>query len=253
MCLVVRREGDRLIRYVHLSTGNYNPATARVYTDLALLTSNPATASDVAMLFNSLTGYAWHTDYHRLLVAPDGIRPGILQRIERVIAEHRSTGQGYLAFKLNALTDPACIQALYRASQAGVTVDLQVRSIYSLRPGVSGVSERITVTSLVGRFLEHSRIFYFRYGDEEELLLGSADLMPRNLDGRIEILFPVDDPRLQRVIRDDILFTHLHNTKHLRLMDDKGSYSRLVAKSNDLPFDSQAWMLEHAGTRDGEE
>ncbi len=253
MCLVVRREGDRLIRYVHLSTGNYNPATARAYTDLALLTCNPAIASDVAMLFNALTGYARHTVYHRLLVAPDGVQTGILQRIERVIAGHRSTGRGYLAFKLNALTDPACIQALYRASQAGVTVDLQVRSICSLRPGVSGVSERITVTSLVGRFLEHSRIFYFRYGDEEELLLGSADLMPRNLDGRIEILFPVDDPRLQRVIRDEILFTHLHDTKQLRRMDDKGSYSRIVAKSNDLPFDSQAWMLEHAGTWDGEE
>jgi polyphosphate kinase len=253
MCLVVRREGDRLIRYVHLSTGNYNPATARVYTDLALLTSNQAIASDVAVLFNALTGYTRDTTYHRLLVAPEGVRTGILQRIERVIAGHRRTGQGYLAFKLNALTDPVCIQALYRASQSGVRIDLQVRSICSLRPGVSGVSDHITVTSLVGRFLEHSRIFYFRYGEEEELLLGSADLMPRNLDGRIEILFPVEDPRLQRVIRDEILFTHLRDTKQSRRMDDKGSYSRIVPKSTDLPFDSQAWMLEHAGTWNREE
>jgi polyphosphate kinase len=248
MCLVVRREGDRLVRYVHLSTGNYNPATAQVYTDLALLTSSSEIASDVAKLFNALTGYAWHSDYRRLLVAPDGIRTGILQRIERVIAGHRVTGQGYLVFKLNALTDPACIQALYRASQAGVTIELQIRSICSLRPEVIGVSDRITVTSLVGRFLEHSRIYYFRYDDGEELLLGSADLMPRNLDGRIETLFPVEDPRLQRAIRDEILFTHLHDTKQLRRMDDKGLYRRVMAKPTNPPFDSQAWMLEHAGT-----
>ena len=248
MCLVVRREGDRLIRYVHLSTGNYNPATARAYTDLALLTSNQAIASDVAVLFNALTGYTRHSNYHRLLVAPEGVRTGILQRIERVIAGHRSTGQGYIAFKLNALTDPVCIHALYRASQSGVRIDLQVRSICSLRPGVSGVSDHITVTSLVGRFLEHSRLFYFRYGENEELLLGSADLMPRNLDGRIEILFPVEDPGLQRVIRDEILFTHLRDTKQSRRMDDKGAYSRIMLKSTDVPFDSQAWMLEHAGT-----
>ncbi len=248
MCLVVRREGGRLARYVHLSTGNYNPTTAQVYTDLALLTSSSAIASDVAMLFNALTGYARHTGYHSLLVAPEEMRTGILQRIERVIAGHGSTGQGYLAFKLNALTDPVCIQALYRASQAGVRIDLQVRSICSLRPGVSGVSDHITVTSLVGRFLEHSRIFYFRYGEDEELLLGSADLMPRNLDGRIEILFPVEDTQLQRVIRDEILFTHLRDTKQLRRMDDKGSYSRVIGKPLDPPFDSQAWMLEHAGT-----
>jgi polyphosphate kinase len=248
ICLVVRREKDRLMSYVHLSTGNYNPATARVYTDLALLTSNPAIAFDVAKLFNSLTGYTRHTNYHSLLVAPEEMRRGILHRIERVIAGHRSSGQGYIAFKLNALTDPACIQALYRASQAGVKIDLQVRSICSLRPGVSGVSDRITVTSLIGRFLEHSRIFYFRYGYEEELLLGSADLMPRNLDGRIEILFPIEDPQLRRVVRDEILFNHLRDTKQLRQMDDKGSYGRVLLKSTDSPFDSQAWMLAHAGS-----
>lgn len=248
MCLVVRREGDRLVRYVHLSTGNYNPTTARVYTDLALLTSDPTITSDAALLFNALTGYARHIDYHSLLIAPEGLRGGILQRIERVIADHRDTGKGSIAFKLNSLTDPACIQALYRASQAGVTVDLQVRGICSLRPGVEGVSDHITVTSLVGRFLEHSRIYYFRYDHEEEILLGSADLMPRNLDGRIEILFPVEDPRLRCVIRDEILFPHLRDTKQLRRMDDKGSYSRVVPISAASAFDSQTWMLEHAGT-----
>jgi polyphosphate kinase len=204
-------------------------------------------------LFNALTGYARHIDYHSLLVAPDGLREGMLHRIERVIARHRDTGQGSIAFKLNSLTDPVCIQALYRASQAGVTVDLQVRGICSLRPGVAGVSDHITVTSLVGRFLEHSRIFYFRDGHEEEILLGSADLMPRNLDGRIEILFPVEDPRLRRVIRDEILFPHLRDTKQVRRMDDKGSYGRVVPRSTDPPFDSQTWMLEHAGTWNREE
>jgi polyphosphate kinase len=253
ICLVVRREGDRLVRYVHLSTGNYNPTTARVYTDLALLTSNPTITSDATLLFNALTGYARHVGYHSLLVAPEGLREGILQRIERVIAYHRDKGQGSIAFKLNSLTDPACIQALYRASQAGVSVDLQVRGICSLRPGVEGVSDHITVTSLVGRFLEHSRIFYFRDGHEEEILLGSADLMPRNLDGRIEILFPVEDPRLRRVIRDEILFPHLRDTKQVRRMDDKGSYGRVVPRSTDPPFDSQTWMLEHAGTWNREE
>jgi polyphosphate kinase len=253
ICLVVRREGDRLVRYVHLSTGNYNPTTARVYTDLALLTSNPTITSDATLLFNALTGYARHVGYHSLLVAPEGLREGILQRIERVIAHHRDKGQGSIAFKLNSLTDPACIQALYRASQAGVSVDLQVRGICSLRPGVEGVSDHITVTSLVGRFLEHSRIFYFRYGDEEEVLMGSADLMPRNLDGRIEILFPVEDPRLRRVICDEILFPHLRDTKQVRRMDEKGSYSRVVSRSTDQPFDSQNWMLEHAGSWNREE
>jgi polyphosphate kinase len=247
MCLVVRREGDRLARYAHLSTGNYNPVTARSYTDLAILTSNPAITSDVARLFNALTGYAEDPQYQCLLVAPEGLRNRIIDRIERVIALHRDTARGYIALKLNALTDSACIQALYRASQAGVTIDLQVRGICSLRPGVSGVSERITVTSLVGRFLEHSRIFYFRSGHEEELWLGSADLMPRNLDGRIEVVFPVEAPHLRRAIRDDILFAHLRDTAQLRRMDEKGIYERVYPRPNEPPFDSQQRMLDIAG------
>jgi polyphosphate kinase len=248
MCLIVRREDHRLARYVHLGTGNYNPATARVYTDLALLTSNPAIASDVAMLFNALTGYAGEHPYRCLLVAPSGVRKGMLDRIERVTAQHQQTGQGYISFKLNALTDPACIQALYRASQAGVTVDLQIRGVCGLRPGVPGVSERITVTSLVGRFLEHSRIFYFRSGQEEELWMGSADLMPRNLDGRIEAVFPVEAAHLRQAIRDDILFPHLRDTAHLRRMNEQGLYERVLPPPNDAPLDSQQQMLDQAGT-----
>ncbi|MCS6292088.1 MAG: polyphosphate kinase 1 [Nitrospira sp.] len=248
MCLIVRREDHRLARYVHLGTGNYNPATARVYTDLALLTSNPAIASDVAMLFNALTGYAGEHPYRCLMVAPSGVRTGMLDRIERVTAQHQQTGQGYIALKLNALTDPACIQALYRASQSGVAVDLQIRGVCGLRPGVPGVSDRITVTSLVGRFLEHSRIFYFRSGQEEELWLGSADLMPRNLDGRIEVVFPVDAVHLRQAIRDNILFPHLHDTAHLRRMNEQGLYERVGPQPNEAPLDSQQRMLDQAGT-----
>jgi polyphosphate kinase len=248
MCLIVRREGDRLVRYVHLSTGNYNPTTARIYTDLALLTSNPAITSDVAMLFNALTGYGTANLYRRLMISPGGVRRGMLDRIERVTLRHLQGSPGHIAIKLNALTDPACIQALYHASQAGVPIDLQVRGVCSLRPGVPGVSERISVTSLVGRFLEHSRIFYFRSGNDEEIWLGSADLMPRNLDGRIEVVFPVEAPHLRQAIRDTILLPHLRDTAQLRRMIENGSYERVLPQPGESPRDSQHLMLERAGT-----
>lgn len=253
MCLVARREGDGITRYVHLSTGNYNPTTARVYTDLGFFTSDPAIASDVSVLFNALTGYSNKDEYRKLLVAPRRLRQDILDRIERVIEGHRQRGDGYLAFKMNSLTDTACIQALYRASQAGVTVDLQVRGICCLRPGLPGISERITVTSLVGRFLEHSRIYYFRSGVEEEMLLGSADLMPRNLDGRVEILFPLEDPRMRQIVRDGMLFKHLKDTRQLRRMAADGVYHRVQPLPGEPELDSQAWMLEHRGVWNTEE
>jgi polyphosphate kinase len=248
MCLIVRREGDRLARYVHLSTGNYNPTTARRYTDLALMTSNPAVTSDVAMLFNALTGYASQVPYRCLMIAPGGLRRGVLDRIERVTTQHIQGRQGYIALKLNALTDPACIRSLYRASQAGVPVDVQVRGVCSLRPGIPGVSERITVTSLVGRFLEHSRIFYFQSSHEEEVWLSSADIMPRNLDGRVEVAFPIDAPHLRRTIRDEILFPHLRDTVQLRRMNGDGIYERVRPAGNEPPLDSQQRMLDRAGT-----
>src|SRR5690606_4432879 len=168
-----------------------NAGSARVYTDLGMFTADPAVAADAADLFNSLTGGATLLEYRRLLVAPHTLRQGILSRIERETKRHREHGDGCIIFKMNALVDRDCIVALYRASEAGVRVMLQVRGICCLRPGISGVSETITVTSLVGRFLEHARLYYFRNGGEEEVLLGSADLMPRNLDRRVEILFPV--------------------------------------------------------------
>jgi polyphosphate kinase len=248
MCLVVRREMDGIRRYVHLGTGNYNPVTARVYTDLGLLTSDSEIAADASDLFNALTGYSRKQKYSKILVSPHGMRKAILARIEREIEAHRQSGEGHIAFKMNSLVDKACIKALYAASQAGVRVDLQVRGICCLRPGVPRVSENITVTSVVGRFLEHSRIYYFRNGGEEEILLGSADLMPRNLDSRVEALFPVEDPRLRESIRDDILFLHLSDNVQARSLDSGGSYRRLTADENDTAVDSQLLRLTERGS-----
>ncbi len=247
VCLVVRREPHGIVRYVHFSTGNYNVSTARVYADLGYFTCDPDLASDAADLFNALTGYSRKQEYRKLLVAPSGLRQGILDRIQREIDRHQQHGDGYLAFKLNALVDPACIVALYRASQAGVKVDLQVRSTCCLRPGLKGVSENITVTSIVGRFLEHARIYYFHNGGEDEVLMGSADLMQRNLDRRVELLFPVQDPRLRAMIRDSILGIHLKDNVKARRLLPNGNYELLTVKSGEAAINSQLWMLEHKG------
>ncbi len=252
MLLVVRREADGIRRYVHLATGNYNPVTARVYTDLGLLTCDPDIASDVSDLFNALTGYSRKERYRKLLVAPHSMRRAILDRVDREVEAHRASGGGHLAFKVNALVDKACIRALYRASQAGVRVDLQVRGICCLRPGVPGVSDNITVTSVVGRFLEHPRILYFRNGGDEEVLMGSADLMPRNLDGRVEVLFPVSDPRLRTAVKD-VLLVHLRDTVRARRLNADGSWERVRPGKGDKPLDSQRWMLEHRGSWHGED
>lgn len=245
MCLVVRREPDGLRRYVHMGTGNYNVVSGRVYTDLSYFTCDPAIGADISDLFNVLTGYSRQTTYRKLLVAPRSMRPQLLMRIARETERHRQHGDGYLAFKMNALVDKACIQALYRASQAGVTIDLQVRGICCLCPGIPGVSETITVTSVVGRFLEHARIYYFRNGGDEEVFLGSADLMPRNLDRRVELLFPVEDPELRRVIFSDILQVHLRDNVQARRLTPHGVYEHLNPAPDTVPLDSQAWLLQH--------
>ncbi len=246
MCLVVRREESGVARYLHMSTGNYNAGTARIYTDLGFFTADPQLCGEAARLFNALTGYSEGEEYEHLLVAPGSMRRGLLARIEREIEWHRAHGGGYLAFKMNALVDRGCIQALYRASQAGVTVDLQIRGICCLRPGLPGISDNISVTSLVGRFLEHPRIYYFRNGGEDEVLIGSADLMPRNLDQRVEVLFPVRDDQLRRAIVDEILEVHLRDTANVRRLLPDGDWEHLQAEGE--PFDSQQWMLDHAGS-----
>ncbi len=248
MCLIVRREAHGIQSYVHLSTGNYNPVTARFYTDVGYLTSDPHLAADVSDLFNSLTGYSRKNRYRKLLVSPHSMRDQLLERIDREIAVHRESGDGYLAFKMNSLVDKACIRKLYEASRAGVEVDLQVRGICCLRPGVPDVSENIRVSSIVGRFLEHSRLFYFRNGGDEELLLGSADLMPRNLGGRVELLFPVQDPGLLRALRDDVLFLHLRDNVRARVLDADGVYRRSSPAPGELAIDAQTLRLAQPGS-----
>ncbi len=247
VCLVVRREPDGIIRYVHLGTGNYNPITARIYTDFGYFTCDPAIGADASDLFNALTGYARKEGYNKLLVAPNYMASQILSRIEREIERHKKNGDGYIAFKMNALVDKDCIQALYRASQAGVKVNLQVRAICCLRPGVKDLSENITVTSIVGRFLEHTRLFYFHNGGNSELFAGSADLMPRNLYRRVEVLFPIEDPRLRETVRREILEVHLRDTVQARRLLPDGTYERVKAKDKDAEINSQRLLLEKRG------
>ena len=253
LLMVVRREGDGITRYIHMGTGNYNDVTSRLYTDIGYFTSDPDIGADVSDLFNSLTGYSLKQEYRKLLVAPGTMRQQILNRIEREIKRHQQNGDGYLAFKMNSLVDKRCIQALYRASQAGVKVDLQVRGICCLRPGVPGVSENITVTSIVGRFLEHPRIFFFRNGGEEEILLGSADLMPRNLNRRVEQLFPVEDPDLRESLYEHILGVHLKDNLQARRLLADGSYERVHPQDGEPELNSQLWMIEHRGLWNDEE
>ncbi len=253
MCLVVRKEPGGIMRYVHLGTGNYNPVTARVYADIGLFTADSEIADDVSDLFNALTGYSRQKRYNKLLVAPGGMREQLLEKIQREIEWQERDGSGHLMFKMNSLVDKACIRALYQASQAGVKVDLQVRGICCLRPGVPRVSENIAVTSIVGRFLEHTRIFYFRNGGNEEIYLGSADLMPRNLSGRVEVLFPIEDARLKAAVKQDILDLHLRdNQKCWRLLSD-GSYVKVQPKKGEPPIDSQAFRLSSPGSWHWEE
>ncbi len=249
VALVVRREGAKLRRYVHLGTGNYNAATARGYEDYGLLTSRPEIGEDVSMLFNTLTGFARGVSYRKLLVAPTSLRTGLMERIEREIVRHEQTGAGRMIFKTNALVDADFIQALYRASQAGVRIDLLVRGICCLRPGIPGLSENIRVRSLVGRFLEHSRIYYFANGGEpgkEEVLMGSADLMPRNLDHRVEVLFPLEDPRLRAQIIEVALPVYLRDTENTRILAEDGSYQHAKPAPGEEPFDVQMWFARHS-------
>ena len=224
--LVVRREGDDIRRYVHLSTGNYNSLTAQLYTDVGMFTCDERIGADCTDLFNYLTGYSAKVDYRTLLVSPVDLREHYEQLIRREIDHQHNGKQGLLIFKINALGDMRMIQLLYQASQAGVQVDLLVRGICCLRPGLAGISENIRVTSIVGRFLEHSRIFYFRNGGQEEVYLGSADMMPRNLDRRVEVAFPVSDPKLKRFLHDEVLAVYLADVVKARHMQPDGRYDR---------------------------
>ena len=237
--LVVRREGDGIRRYVHLSTGNYNPTTARVYTDLGLFTANPDMGEDTSALFNLLTGYAEGYRWKKLVVAPVGMREQIIGLIEREERNAREGRAARIIVKMNALVEPSVIDALYRASQAGVVIELVVRGICCLRPGLPGVSETIRVTSIVDKYLEHSRIFYFENGGNPEVFLASADWMPRNFWRRIETLFPIEDASLQARIVGDILQPILSDTIKVRELLPDGTYRRRTPREGEAPLRSQ--------------
>jgi polyphosphate kinase len=247
VAMVVRREGDFIRRYLHLGTGNYNPSTARFYTDVGFFTANEEFGADVSDLFNHLTGYSAKKSYRKLLVAPTSARPGIEKLIRQEIAACKKTGTGHMILKMNALDDPQMIRLLYEASNAGVKVDLLVRGVCSLRPGVPGMSENITVKSILGRFLEHSRIYYFHNGGQEVVYVGSADLMPRNLSRRVEILFPIETPKLVRRLRDEILQHYLDDTSGAWILHPDGTYTHAEHAAGKRCFSSQAWFQKHHG------
>ena len=249
LCLVVRKETGGIRRYAHVATGNYNRSTAGVYTDLGLFTADAAIVDDVSEVFNTLTGYSNKRSYRALLVAPVGLRSGIRTLIEREI-EHAAAGRpARIIIKNNAVADLPTIRTLFKASQAGVPIDLIVRGVCCLRPGVPGISDRIRVRSIVGRLLEHSRLYFFENGGDHELYIGSADLMERNLDRRVEVLVPVTDPELRTHLRDVVLETLLADTARAWILTSSGRYERAAVPEGATPVDAQKALIEHYAER----
>ncbi|MFO0968536.1 MAG: polyphosphate kinase 1 [Gemmataceae bacterium] len=246
VALVVRREDDGIRRYVHLATGNYNPQTARLYTDLGFFTCNPDFCDDVSALFNYLTGYSELPQWRKLVVAPSRMQAFMIEKIGQEAANQKAGKQGRIICKINGLLEPAVIQALYRASQAGVKIDIVCRGICALRPGIPGVSDNIRVTSIVDRFLEHSRIFYFHNNGEPDVYIGSADWMDRNLSRRVEVVFPIEQPELKQRLIAEVLATSLADNVKARLLAPDGSYRRVERPANQPPLRSQERFLELA-------
>jgi len=228
-------------RYVHMGTGNYNPSTARLYTDMSFFTSDDQIGADVTDLFNYVTGYSAKNEFRKLLVAPINMHEKLEDLVKREIAHAERGGKAHLILKMNGLEDLHMIKLLYQASQAGVQVDLLVRGICGLRAGVPGISDNIRVISIVGRFLEHSRIYYFHNDGRDEIYLGSADLMNRNLHHRVELLFPVEDKRIMARLREDILAKYLTDNRNARRMSADGTY--VWDTSQEPAIDSQAQFL----------
>ena len=239
LTLVVRREGHGLQRYVHLATGNYNPTTSRIYTDLGLFTTNDEIATDATNLFNSLTGFSQFSEYDCLMVAPLNLRKRTIKLINRETAHAKAGRPGRIIAKVNSLTDVAIVRALYNASQAGVSIDLIVRGICALRPGLENVSSNIRVRSIVGRFLEHSRIFYFGNNGKDEVYIGSADWMYRNLSRRVEVVVPIKDPALRSHLKDVVLDSYLKDNVNARELRMDGTYVRVKASDAEKKFDAQ--------------
>jgi polyphosphate kinase len=244
--LVIRKESDGLKRYVHLSTGNYNISTARQYSDLGLFTCDEDIADDVTELFNYLTGYSEQDNYKDLLVAPINMRKRLIELIEEEIQSHKKNGNGYIIIKVNSITDPEMIQTLYRASCEGVKIDLLVRGICMLRPKIKGVSENIKVISIVGRFLEHSRIFYFYNNGDPKIYSGSADLMERNLNRRVEVIFPIKSRVIGSFIMNNILKLQLADNVNARILDSSGEYHLVERKEDEELIDSQDLQIRAA-------
>jgi len=247
--MVIRKEGDGIRRYLHLATGNYNGVTALVYEDIGIFTCDDAMGADATDLFNYLTGYSTKQDYRKLLVAPVNLRQRLEEFIRREMEHARAGRKARLIFKINSIVDPPMIKLLYEASQAGVKVDLLVRGMCCLRPGVKGLSENIRVISIVGRYLEHSRIFYFLNDGHEEVYLGSADLMPRNLNHRVEVVFPLERPEHVRYIYDQVLDVYLKDNLRARIMQPNGTYKRIKPGSPEDGLDTQVRLMESSTAR----
>ena len=250
--LVARREGQQVREYVHIGTGNYHAKTARLYTDFGLFTADPDIGADVAEMFNFLTGYGRPAVYRKVLVSPTTMRDRLVGEIEATIAAHEAGEEARIALKMNSLVDAGCIRALYRASQVGVRVDLNVRGICCLKPGVPGVSENIRVVSIVGRFLEHSRVYTFTRGGETRVLMGSADMMPRNLDNRVELVAPVEDALLREEMMEMLERCFADNSNSWELGAD-GEWTRIVRAEGEPRRDVQLELRERAATRAAEQ
>jgi polyphosphate kinase len=247
--LVVRRDFTGLRRYAHIGTGNYHAGTARIYSDLGLLTCDDVIGADLTELFNYLTtGYKPRRTYHKILAAPRALKEPLLEKIDREVRGHASDSPGLIRFKVNALEDSDIVEALYRAAQAGIRVELIVRDTCRLRPGLPGLSETVTVVSIVGRFLEHGRIYYFRNGGDEEFLIGSADLMKRNLESRVEVVAPVSDPALCAELRF-ILDTQLNDRRSAWEMRPDGSYVQRQPRNEAEAVSSQQALIAAAENR----
>ena len=250
LCLVVRKELEGIVRYAHVGTGNYNRTTAHVYTDIGLFTANPAVVTEVGDVFNYLTGYSNKKDYEALLVAPLNLRARFTELVEREAAHARAGRPARIIVKNNSVADPEMIRVLYGASRAGVRIDMIVRGVCCLRPGIPGVSDNISVRSIVGRFLEHSRLYYFENGGSPELLIGSADLMERNLDRRVEVLCYVRDPAIRNHLVEDVLGTLFGDTSRAMELRTDGSYRPVEGPPGEPAVNAQDRLLERCSAND---
>jgi polyphosphate kinase len=244
LTLVVRREGNSLKRYMHIASGNYNPTTSCTYTDVGLFTADDTIGADASELFNYLTGCSRQMEYRKLFVAPVNLREKMTALIDREIEHQRAGRRGHIVAKINRLADNQMIEKLYEASAAGVQIELIVRGVCMLRPGVPGLSENITVRNIIGRFLEHSRVFYFANGGQADVYLGSPDWMARNLKHRIEVVTPVSDPKMKTYLKDVLLTAYLRDNVRARELQLDGSYAKVQCGQDDEPFDSQEYFIE---------